>query len=72
MSFEPGVLFLSLVTGAIGLALFVYGRKQQRWPQMIAGIAFMAYPYFVSSMTAVVLIGGSLAALLWWLLRLGY
>ena len=66
------MLFLALVTGAIGLALFVYGKKQQRWPQMAAGIAFMVYPYFVSGMTANVVIGVVLGALLWWVLRLGY
>lgn len=72
MSFEPGVLFLSLVAGAIGLALFVYGKKQQRWPQMASGLAFIVYPYFVSSLTAVVVIGVVLGALLWWTLHLGY
>jgi hypothetical protein len=72
MSLEPGVLFLSLITGAIGLALFVYGKKQQRWPQMAAGLAFMVYPYFVPGMTAIVAIGVVLGALLWWMLRLGY
>ncbi len=71
MSLEPGVLFLSLVVGTIGLALFVYGKKQARWPQMVAGLAFMVYPYFVTGMTAVVVIGLGLGALLWWMLRLG-
>jgi hypothetical protein len=72
MSLEPGVLFLSLVVGTIGLALFVYGKKQARWPQMAAGLVFMVYPYFVSGMTAVVVIGLILGALLWWMLRLGF
>ena len=71
MSLEPGVLFLSLVVGTIGLALFVYGKKQARWPQMVAGLVFMVYPYFVSGMIAVVVIGLILGALLWWVLRLG-
>jgi predicted phage tail protein len=69
---EPGVLFLSLVTGAIGLALFIYGKKQLRWPQMVAGVAFMVYPYFVSGTTASVGVGLLLAAGLWVLLRLGF
>ena len=71
MSFEPGMLFLSLVTGTIGLALFVYGKKQARWPQMIAGLAFMVYPYFVTGMTVLVVVGLILGALLWWMIRLG-
>ena len=72
MSLEPGALFLSLVTGAIGLALFVYGKKQQRWPQMVAGIAFIVYPYFFSGVTAIFAVGVGLGALLWWTVRLGY
>jgi hypothetical protein len=72
MSLEPAWLFLSLVTGAIGLALFVYGKKQARWPQMAAGLAFMVYPYFVAGTTALVAVGLVLGALLWWMLRLGY
>ena len=72
MSLEPGVLFLSLVTGTIGLALFVYGKKQGRWPQMATGLAFMVYPYFVDGLTAVVVVGLLLSAALWWMVRLGY
>ena len=71
MSFEPGLLFLSLVTGTIGLALFVYGKKQTRWPQMAAGLAFMVYPYFVTDMVGIVVVGLVLGALLWWTLRAG-
>jgi len=72
MSFEPAWLFLSLVTGAVGLALFVYGKKQGRWPQMAAGLAFMVYPYFVTDTPALVAVGVVLGVLLWWMLRLGY
>ena len=35
---------MSLITGGIGFVLFVYGKKQQRWPQLAAGVAFMVYP----------------------------
>ena len=41
-------LTADLVFGAIGMAAFVYGRKQSRLKTMLIAIAIMAYPYFVS------------------------
>ena len=42
---DPTWLFLSLIPGGIGFVLFVYGKKEhkkeQRWPQLVAGLAFM-------------------------------
>jgi len=32
----PNSLFLSLVVSTVGLGLFIYGKKQQRLPQLIA------------------------------------
>ncbi len=51
MSFlsSPGVLFASIVVSAIGLALFLYGKRQGRPLQLVAGLGLMIYPYFVHS-----------------------
>jgi hypothetical protein len=46
---DAGSLFTSLLIGSIGLGLFLYGRKQNRLPQLVTGIALSAYPYFVGS-----------------------
>jgi hypothetical protein len=72
MSLDAGTLFLSLITGGIGLVLFVYGKKQDRWPQLIAGLTLMAYPYFVSSLTASLLIGAGILGGLWVAVRQGW
>ncbi len=40
MNFDPTWLFLSLIPSGIGFVLFVYGKKQERWPHMLAGIVF--------------------------------
>ena len=37
MNFDPTLLMLSLVPSGIGFVLLMYGRKQQRWPQLVAG-----------------------------------
>ena len=72
MSMDPTWLFLSLIPGGIGLVLLVYGRKQQRWPQLATGLAFMVYPYFTPTIMSLVGVGMLLGALLWTAIRLGW
>jgi hypothetical protein len=72
MSLDPGVLFLSLITGGIGFVLFMYGKKQDRWPHLAGGIALMAYPYFVPTLTLNLAIGVAIVAAVWIAVRQGY
>jgi hypothetical protein len=72
MSLDPMWLFLSLIPGGIGFSLFVYGKKQQRWPQLIGGLAFMAYPYFTPTTTSLVGVGVLLGVGLWTAVRMGW
>ncbi|MFQ5668104.1 MAG: hypothetical protein ACE5I7_16950 [Candidatus Binatia bacterium] len=44
----------------IGLAVFVYGRRQRRGAPTLVGAGLMVYPYFVSSTLALVGIGAGL------------
>lgn len=68
MSFDPTLLMLSLVPSGIGFVLFMYGKKQERWPDLAAGIALMVYPYFVNTALQMV-IGGALIGGAWWYFR---
>jgi len=68
VSFDPTLLMLSLVPGGIGFVLFMYGKKQERWPDLAAGIALMVYPYFVNTVLQM-MIGGALIGAAWWWLR---
>jgi len=72
MTFDPNWLFLSLIPGGLGFVLFVYGKKQGRWPQLVSGLAFMVYPYFATTVASLVAVGAALGAALWLLLRLGW
>jgi len=72
VSFDPTWLFLSLIPGGIGFVLFVYGKKQERWPQLVAGVVFMVYPYFTPTVTAPIGVGDALGAALWMAIRLGW
>jgi hypothetical protein len=72
VSIDPTWLFLSLFPSGIGFVLFVYGKKRDRWPQLVAGLGFMAYPYFTPSVGTLVGGGVILAGALWLALRLGW
>jgi hypothetical protein len=72
MTLDPTWLFLSLIPGGIGFVLFVYGKKQQRWLLMAAGIVFSVYPYFTESITALVAVGVLLGIGTWVAVRGGW
>lgn len=71
-SIDPLWLFLSLFPSGIGFVLFVYGKKQERWPLMLGGIVFSVYPYFTESILALVGVGVVLGTALWMAVRAGW
>ena len=72
MNLDPTWLFLSLLPSGVGFVLFVYGKKRERWPQLVVGLLFMVYPYFATTVTTLVGIGLVLGGSLWYALRLGW
>ena len=72
MTFDPTWLFLSLIPSGIGFVLFVYGKKQQRWPQLVGGLVFMVYPYFTPTVLSLAGVGVTLGAVVWMAVRLGW
>lgn len=60
--FEPSYLLASLVFSSIGLGYFIYGKKQKHKIAFYSGIGLMIYPYFITSVSAVVLSGVVLMA----------
>jgi hypothetical protein len=64
VTFTAANLFGQILFGAIGLAAFIYGRKQSSFKAMLLGVAIMAYPYFVAETWLLYTIGGVLTALL--------
>ena len=72
MTLDPTWLFLSLIPGGAGFVLLVYGKKQGRWPHLVAGLAFMAYPYFATSVLSLIAIGVGLAVGLYVAVRSGW
>jgi hypothetical protein len=57
-------IFASIIFGSIGLAAFIYGKKQSSFKPLLVGILLMAYPYFVQNTAANYVIGTMLTVFL--------
>lgn len=57
-------IFASVIFGSVGLAAFIYGKKQASFKAMTIGILLMVYPYFISNAVAVYAVGVALVAML--------
>lgn len=53
---SPASLISGVVIGAIGTAMFIYGKKQERPLTLLTGIALCAFPMFVASVVMLWLI----------------
>ena len=71
VDFDPGSIIASLLISSVGYVLFRYGKKQSRPPQLVTGLVLMLYPYFVTDVLFMSLIGIGLCLLLWAAVRLG-
>jgi hypothetical protein len=72
MDFDPTGFIVSLIPSGAGFVLLVYGKKQQRWPHMVAGLLLMVYPYFTTDLVWLIAIGAAIGVLLWWAVRAGW
>lgn len=50
-------LYLSFLFSTIGIGYFMYGKRESEAGFILAGIALGVYPYFVSSVGMIVLLG---------------
>jgi len=53
----------SLLFSSIGMGYLVYGRKQQHAVALFVGVGLLIFPYLVSSLVWMVIIGVGLTAL---------
>jgi hypothetical protein len=72
MSFDPIWIFLSLIPSGIGFVLFMYGKKQERWPLLVGGLILMVYPYFATSVLSLISVGALIGGGLWYAVRAGW
>ena len=61
---EGTSLFIwAMLFGSIGLGFFVYGKKQGAIVPLVSGIALLVFPYFISNVYMLVVVGAALIAL---------
>ncbi len=72
LNLDPTWLFLSLIPSGIGFVLFVYGKKQSRMPQLVAGLVLMVYPILTPTVFSLVGVGVLVCAALWIAVRAGW
>ncbi len=68
---SPAYLFFAIVFGVVGIAAFRLGRRRERPPTVVMGLALMFYPYLVRGTGWLVAIGLALCAGVWFDLRRG-
>jgi len=56
------MLFLWIVTGAVGVAYFMYGKRQEKIGFLAAGVCLCVYPYVVHGLGLAILVGLGLSA----------
>jgi hypothetical protein len=71
VDFNANSLLLSLLIGCVGFVCFAYGKRQQRFPQMLAGIVLSIYPYFVTNLILMGAIAVAVLALMAAAIRFG-
>jgi len=59
---NPSLLLWGVVFGSIGFGFFLYGKKQKAVVPLITGIALCVFPYFISNVYILVLVGVILMA----------
>lgn len=53
---------IGIVTGALGLAYIVYGKRQTKFVPLISGVFLCAYSYFFDSVLWLCVVGALLLA----------
>ena len=53
-------LLWGLLFGSVGIAFFVYGKKQEKMVPLVCGLILMILPYVVSSTILLVITGAAL------------
>jgi hypothetical protein len=60
---SEGQLLLGLLFSCVGAGYFIYGKRQRAAVPLVCGVLLAIYPYFVSNLIAMLVIGVALAAI---------
>lgn len=62
MDLSASQIMLALLFGTIGMGMFMYGKKTQHLVCLLAGCVLMVFPYFVSNVWLLLLVGAAVTA----------
>jgi len=54
-------LLIGILTGALGMAYIVYGKRQTKFAPLLSGLGLRAYSYFIDSWIWLCVVGIALA-----------
>ncbi|MBB1383445.1 hypothetical protein ACRN9Z_04635 [Shewanella frigidimarina] len=60
---SSSMIMWSVLFGAIGMGYFVYGKRQRAIVPLCVGMALIVFPYFVASVTTLLIMGIILVAI---------
>jgi hypothetical protein len=69
---DANSLIASVLISSVGVGLLIYGKKQQRFPQLAVGLVLVGYTYFVSDVLLMFAIAAALIGLLVLAIKLGW
>ena len=61
----PASLFWGILLGSIGVGYFIYGKREQMFVALFAGVALIALPWFIASTLWLIVVGIVVMALPW-------
>jgi hypothetical protein len=67
MAMDANILMLSLLFGAIGSGMFMYGKKAGRPVPLGVGVALVIIPYFIPNAIALFIVCSLLTVTPWFL-----
>jgi len=70
MDLSASTLIAGMLISSLGFGLFLYGKKQTRFPQLVTGLVMMIYPCFGGGAGMMLAIAGGLLGAMWLVLRL--
>lgn len=60
---SASIMVWSVLFGGIGIGYFIYGKKQKAIVPFCIGLSLFVFPYFVTSLTMLLIVGVVLVAI---------
>jgi hypothetical protein len=54
---STSIMLWSVLFGGIGIGYFMYGKKQKAIVPLCSGLALLVFPYFISGLTMLLIVG---------------